>query len=130
MRSKKTKAKNHTQHFLLPHPRQKTNICQRKLIKIWNFTRSWIEKSTLRWYGEHCSGWVLCFSMDFHTCVNLFWQKKFKNVGLYHLNLPRPLLLQIDKNDSKRLMKPWFDNSQGTFFLDMRLDFKRLVKKL
>ena len=50
IRSKKIKARNHTQHFLLPHPRQKSNICRRKLIKIWNFTRSWIKKSTFRWY--------------------------------------------------------------------------------
>ena len=130
VRSKKIKARNHTQHFLLLHPRQKSNICYRKWIKVWNFTRNWMQKSTFRWDDFYSSGWVLRFNMDFHTCVNLFWQKKIKNYALYHLNLPRPLLLQIDKNGSKRLIKPWFDNPQGTFFLDMRLDFKRLINKL
>ena len=130
VRSKKIKARNHTQHFLLPHPRQKSNICQRKLIKIWNFNRSWIKKSTFRWYDLDTGEWVLCFNIDFDTCINLFWQEKFPNVMLYHLDLPRLTCLQLDKNGCKMLMKPWFDTPQGMFFLNLRPNFKRLIKKL
>ena len=100
VRSKKIKARNHTQHFLLLHPRQKSNICYRKWIKIWNFTRSWMQKSTFRWDDLYSSGWVLCFNMDFHTFINLFCQKKSKKSMLTHLNLPCPALLQINKNGS------------------------------
>ena len=130
VRSKKIKARNHTQYFLLLHPKQKSNICQRKLIKIWNFTRSWMEKSTFRRDDLYSREWVLCFNMDFHTCIKLFWQKKSQKSMLSHLNLPCPLLLQIEKNGFEMLIKPWFNSPQGTFFLNMRLDFKRLVKKL
>ena len=130
VRSKKIKARNHTQHFLLLHPRQKSNICYRKWIKIWNFTRSWMQKSTFRRVDLGSRQWVLCFNIDFHTCINLFWQKKLTSFTLSHLNLPRPLLLQIDKNGSEMLMKPWFDNLQGTFFLDLRPNFNCLIKKL
>ena len=82
------------------------------------------ECQTFRWYGEYLLEWVLCFRMVFHACINLFWQRNFKNDSLYHLDLPLLTCLQIDKNGSKTLMKPWFDIPQGTFFLDLRLDFK------
>ena len=49
---------------------------------------------------------------------------------LYHLDLPRLTCLQLDKNACKMLMKPWFDTPQGTFFLYLSLDFKRLIKNL
>ena len=89
-----------------------------------------MQKSTFRRDDLYSSGWVLCFNMDFHTCIKLFWLKKFTSFTLSHLNLLRPLLLQIEKNGSEMLIKPWFDSPQGTFFLDLGLDFKRLMKKL
>ena len=94
------------------------------------FTRSWMQKSTFRWNDLYSWKWVLCFNMDFHTCINLFWQKKSQKSLLTHLNLPCPALLQMHKNGSETLMKPWFDIPQGTFFLDLRPNFKRLVEKL
>ena len=49
---------------------------------------------------------------------------------LYHLDLPYFALLQIDKNGFETLMKTLFDSPQGTFFLNLRPNFKRLIKKL
>ena len=72
----------------------------------------------------------LSVSLKKYVCVNLFWQKKSKKSMLTHLNLPRPACLQIDKNGSETLMKPWFDSPLGTFFLNLRPNFKRLVQKL
>jgi hypothetical protein len=88
-----------------------------------------MENSTFRWYDLYCLGWVLCFNMDFHTCVNLFWQKKFKNFGLYHLNLPRPTCLQVDKNGSKMLMKTMVWQSAQYIFLKSETRFKTPGKK-
>ena len=89
-----------------------------------------MQKSTFRRDDLYSQEWVLCFNMDFHTCINLFWQKNSQKSLLTHLNLPCPALLQIDKNGSEMLMKSWFDTPQGMFFLNLRLNFKRLVKKL
>ena len=79
--------------------------------------------------GDEFYGSALTFN-TFILVSTYFGKKKFKIDALYHLNLPHPLLLQIDKNGSEMLMKPWFDIPQGTFFLDLRPNLKRLVKKL
>ena len=35
-----------------------------------------MQKSTFRRVDLGSRQWVLCFNIDFHTCINLFWQKK------------------------------------------------------
>ena len=46
-------------------------------------------------------------ALTFILVSTYFGKKKFKIDALYHLNLPHPLLLQIDKNGLETLMKPW-----------------------
>ena len=69
-------------------------------------------------------------ALTFILVLTYFGKKKIKSDALYHLNLPHPLLLQIDKNGLETLMKPWFDNPQGMFFLNLSPNLKHLIKKL
>ena len=99
------------------------------MIKIWNFTWSWIEKSTFRRDDLYSREWVLCFNLDFHTCINLFWQKKSKIFTLPQLELPHPKLLQMRKNGCDMLMKTMVWQSARYIFLKSETRFKTPGKK-